>query len=179
LLSRSENLRKTQDRLKNPQRTKKRFAVARAATGGSSLRLRALLFPPKEEDAIGRPFLLLSRSENLRKTQDRLKNPQRTKKRFAVARDARGRSSLRLRALLFPPMKKDSARGAFHKAGLPAANIVGRWLAAAENKRQSKRKRREMNPRPTKNEYEQFCSYSFLLLSGGNKPPLCKGRWLA
>ena len=87
--------------------------------------------------------------------------------------------------------KMHSERVPAIKQVLPAANIVGRWLAAAENKRQSKRKRREMNSRPTKNEYEQFCSYSFShalpvwvsvlhlsgVLSGGNEPPLCKGRW--
>ena len=31
--------------------------------------------------------------------------------------------------------KESDLMGTFHKAGLPAENIVGRWLAAAENTR--------------------------------------------
>ena len=31
-------------------------------------------------------------------------------------------------------------------------------------------------PKKQQKEYGQFCSYSFFILSGGNKPPLCKGR---
>ena len=48
------------------------------------------------------------------------------------------------------------------KQVLTAANIVGRWLAAAENKQYRERKRREMNPRPTTKGVRTFCSYSFL-----------------
>ena len=37
-------------------------------------------------------------------------------------------------------------RGAFHKAGFTYRNLVGRWLAAAENKRYMQIKRREIPP---------------------------------
>ena len=47
------------------------------------------------------------------------------------------------------PPDKRTPRCAFHKADLPAENIVGRWLAAAESNRYRIIKRREMNPRPT------------------------------
>ena len=77
---------------------------------------------------------------------------------------------------------------------LPAEKIVGRWLAAAENKRYRIIKRREINPRPTIKGVRAFLFvllftrlalqgvvfYTFVgALSGGSKPPLCKGRWLA
>ena len=77
---------------------------------------------------------------------------------------------------------------------LPAEKIVGRWLAAAENKRYRIIKRREINPRPTITGVRAFLFvllftrlalqgvvfYTFVgALSGGSKPPLCKGRWLA
>ena len=88
---------------------------------------------------------------------------------------------------------KSTPRGAFHKAGFTYRNLVGRWLAAAENKRYMQRKRREINPRPTTKGVRAFvrtpfhtscpARYSVLhllgVLSGGNEPPLCKGRWLA
>jgi len=45
--------------------------------------------------------------------------------------------------------KKIHRRGACHKAGFTYRNLVGRWLAAAENKRYRIIKRREINPRPT------------------------------
>ena len=45
--------------------------------------------------------------------------------------------------------KKIHRRGACHKAGFTYRNLVGRWLAAAENKRYMQRKRREITPRPT------------------------------
>ena len=89
--------------------------------------------------------------------------------------------------------KERTWRGAFHKAGFTYRNLVGRWLAAAENKRYMQRKRREMNPRPTIKGVRAILfvllfnalltRYSVLhllgVLSGGNEPPLCKGRWLA
>ena len=51
-------------------------------------------------------------------------------------------------------MKKGCAqkaflRGVFHKTGLPAEIIVGRWLAAAVTNDINLTMRREMNPRPT------------------------------
>jgi len=51
--------------------------------------------------------------------------------------------------------------GACHKAGFTYRNLVGRWLAAAENKRYMQRKRREINPRPTTKGVRTICSYSF------------------
>ena len=96
-------------------------------------------------------------------------------------------------SLPFRQTKKHPKRGAFHKAGFTYRNLVGRWLAAAENKRYMQRKRREINPRPTtkgvrtivRTPFHTPCSarYSvlhlFVVLSGGDEPPLCKGRWLA
>ena len=75
------------------------------------------------------------------------------------------------------------------KQVLPAENIVGRWLAAAENKRYMQRKRREINPRPTTKGVRTICTYSFShalparysvlhllgVLSGGNEPPFAQG----
>ena len=57
--------------------------------------------------------------------------------------------------------KKHTKRCAFHKAGFTYRNLVGRWLAAAENKRYMQRKRREINPRPTTKGVRTICSYSF------------------
>ena len=54
--------------------------------------------------------------------------------------------------LLTGKATKNASRGAFHKAGFSTE---------------------------TQKEYEQYCSYSFSILSGGNEPPLCKGRWIA
>ena len=53
------------------------------------------------------------------------------------------------------------ARDTYHKAGFTYRNLVGRWLAAAENKRYMQRKRREINPRPTTKGVRTICSYSF------------------
>ena len=95
---------------------------------------------------------------------------------------------------LFMTQKKNRRRNVFHKAGFTYRNLVGRWLAAAENKRYMQRKRREINPPPyNKRSTDNFvrtpfhtpCSARYrvlhiiVLLSGGNEPPLCKGRWLA
>ena len=57
--------------------------------------------------------------------------------------------------------KNPPIRGALHKAGFTYRNLVGRWLAAAENKRYMQRKRREINPRPTTKGVRTICSYSF------------------
>ena len=57
--------------------------------------------------------------------------------------------------------QKKHHKGACHKAGFTCRNLVGRWLAAAENKRYMQRKRREINPRPTTKGVRTICSYSF------------------
>ena len=89
--------------------------------------------------------------------------------------------------------KKHFRSGAFHEAGF-ACRDYRRAVACCRRKQTAKqRKRREINPRPTIKGVRAICSYSFshaLLtrysvlhlsdeLSGGNEPPLCKGRWLA
>ena len=51
--------------------------------------------------------------------------------------------------------------GDFHKAGLPAENIVGRCLGAAATNSINLIKRREMPPRPTTKGVRTICSYSF------------------
>ena len=45
--------------------------------------------------------------------------------------------------------------------GAPSIKQVGRWLAAAENKRYMQIKRREINPRPTTKGVRTIRSYSF------------------
>ena len=77
----------------------------------------------------------------------------------------------------------------FHKAGFTYRNLVGRWLAATENKRYMQRKRREINPALQQKEYGQFvrtpfhtpclfrlvCYTFFGVLSGGNEAPFTQG----